>query len=124
MPHSEATEWVRNANATILLRDDRLRYAKAGFPTKVVESMMYATPVICNMSSDLELYLKNNENAYVVSECTDTSFSEAVLKFINTPIEEQNIVNANARKDAECFFDIEKYSEIISSLLYEIDEKN
>lgn len=116
VPHSEAIEWVKNANATLLLRDDQLRYAKAGFPTKVVESMMYATPVICNVSSDLGMYLRNAENSYIVSECTETSFCETVLKFINTPLELQNSININARKDAERYFDINNYSEIIASL--------
>ena len=56
-----------NVQFDVLLRYSDLRYTKAGFPTKVVESLASATPVITNITSDLEMYLKDGENS-VISE--------------------------------------------------------
>ncbi|MGE8561052.1 MAG: glycosyltransferase [Acinetobacter sp.] len=55
---------------SILFRDN-LRYAKAGFPTKLVESWSNSTPVICNSVGDIALYAKHGENACVVESMND-----------------------------------------------------
>ena len=52
------------ADFTVLFRPDR-GYARAGFPSKVPESLAAGTPVICNLSSDLALYLADGENAVI-----------------------------------------------------------
>jgi|GEM_PF-4860689 len=41
-------QFLKKADFTVLLRFPVLRYAKAAFPTKVVESLASGTPMICN----------------------------------------------------------------------------
>ncbi|MBK8573116.1 MAG: hypothetical protein IPN91_10800 [Holophagaceae bacterium] len=49
--NAEALAQVRRADFSVLLRH-RQRYAMAGFPTKVPESLAVGTPVLCNLTSD------------------------------------------------------------------------
>ena len=50
---------------TILVKPLDKKFSKAGFPTKVSESFAHGVPVISNTSSDLKLYL-NNENSIII----------------------------------------------------------
>lgn len=69
VPQVQAIGIVRNADFSVLLRPNR-RYAKAGFPTKFVESFSVGTPVIANYTSDLADYLKDEQTGIV---CADES---------------------------------------------------
>jgi glycosyltransferase involved in cell wall biosynthesis len=56
VPNSEATEGIRKADFTVLIRDKK-RSTMAGFPTKVSESISCGTPVLCNDTSDIKTYV-------------------------------------------------------------------
>lgn len=64
--HSESLRIVESSDFTAVHRPARRRYAKAGFPSKVVESWMVGTPVITNLSSDLNRYALDGQNALVL----------------------------------------------------------
>lgn len=97
---------------TVLIRDSSLRYAKAGFPTKVVESLMSGTPVICNLSSDLGEYLVDGENAVIAKDMEPESIAEALRRAIVIPAEKRKEMQKNARKTAEECFDYRRYIDI------------
>lgn len=63
--HREALNIVKKSDYTIFIREDN-RVTKAGFPTKFAESYSCNTPVITTMSSNLNKYVKNGENGFVV----------------------------------------------------------
>ena len=63
--HLKALEFVKIADFNIFIRDIN-RVTLAGFPTKFVESLSCGTPVITNNSSDLEKYLFNNVNGFLI----------------------------------------------------------
>ena len=62
-PRHEVIRQVADSDFAFLLRPPEERYAKAGFPTKAVESLSVGTPMLCNFSSDLSAYLKDGENS-------------------------------------------------------------
>ena len=72
IPHSQVKREIAKANFTILVRPDR-RSSHAGFPTKLAESFACGTPVILNLTSDMNLYLKDMKNAVI---CKDNSIME------------------------------------------------
>lgn len=109
---AEVLKNLQETDFTVLIRDSSLRYAKAGFPTKVVESLMSGTPVICNLSSDLGEYLIDGENAVIVRDMKPESIVEALRLAINIPIEKRKEMHLKARKTAEEFFDYRKYIDI------------
>lgn len=57
----DAQSLVASCDFTYLQRP-RARYAMAGFPTKVVESLILGTPVIVNATSDLATYVVDGQN--------------------------------------------------------------
>ncbi len=119
VPHAEAVEWVKKADFTLLLRDASLRYAKAGFPTKIVESLSCGTPPVCNLSSDLALYLEDGNNAFLADDHSPESLCKALRKALATSSEERSAMRQSARKTAEEKFDyrfhISEFSRLVDN---------
>lgn len=57
--------FYHQADFMVLLRE-QTRKSNAGFPTKFSESFTSGTPVIANLTSDLDHYLKDGETGFVV----------------------------------------------------------
>lgn len=74
--HEKAIEIVQEADFQLLIRDNSLKN-KAGFPTKFVESMACGTPIIATLTSNLEDYLKDSFNGFIVNE--NQSLDEVLL---------------------------------------------
>ncbi|MBR0173720.1 MAG: glycosyltransferase [Lachnospiraceae bacterium] len=116
--HMDAIRQFQKADYSVFLRDADLRYAKAGFPTKFVESMAVGTPVICNLSSDLHLYLRDEENGLVCKACDKYELVRCIRKALALSHDEKNRMNQNARRTAEEHFDYHNYTYAIKELLY------
>lgn len=112
VPRPVVLQNLRETDFTVLIRDSSLRYAKAGFPTKVVESLMSGTPVICNLSSDLGEYLNDGENSVIVKDMVPESVAEGLRRAINIPVEKRKEMQVKSRKTAEEFFDYHKYIDV------------
>ncbi len=118
IPHDDAIRFVQSADYTVLLRDSSLRYAKAGFPTKTVESLASGTPIVCNLSSDLGLYFRDGENVYLAEDHQPASLKKALEKAITASADHRKEMRRNARKTAEKFFDYKNYISVFSELTY------
>lgn len=113
---NDVIKHVMNADFTVLLRNSGLRYAKAGFPTKIVESLACGTPPMCNLSSDLSDYLKDGENAVIINGETSEDVKDAILKALH--YSGKNIcLRSNARQTAEKFFDYRLYVDTLEFLI-------
>lgn len=117
LPREEVLNRVASADFTLLLRDSSLRYAKAGFPTKIVESLACGTPPVCNFSSDLEMYLQDGDNSVIIHGCTPASVSEAIVRAAGLSPEERLRLRKNARATAQNCFDYRIYLEEICKIL-------
>lgn len=111
-------EIMQEVDYTILIRDPEERYAQAGFPTKVVESLAAATPVIANITSDLGLYLKDGVNSFVL-ESVDSDYISHFLISLSEQMQFENRVEMMkmARKTAEDCFDYSLYIEDLCNLI-------
>ena len=110
-------KYLQTADFTILLRSTELRYAKAGFPTKVVESLATGTPVICNITSDLGEFLTDGKDALIVDSCSPNAFKEAIQRALKISPTEKQLMFRNARETAEHNFDYKIYLEQFSSFI-------
>jgi len=119
VPHEEAVSWVRRADFTLLLRDEKLRYAIAGFPTKIVESLKYGTPPICNISSDLGQYLVDQKNAIIIDGCNSESVEKAIRTALQMDAIDRVSMRKAARETAVKNFDYRLYGNHILDLLGE-----
>lgn len=99
--HEGVLHILKGTHFTLLMRSPVQRYAKAGFPTKVVESLSRSTPVICNLTSDLSLYLGDEVNALIVEECNPQSLYQQLAKAI-TMNHEQRVIMCNNARELAC----------------------
>lgn len=107
--HAEVLELLKTTDFTLLIRDANQRYAKAGFPSKVVESLANATPVLCNYSSDLAMYLKDGENAIIARDHSPDAVAEALRKAIGLTQGEKETLSRQALECAQECFDMTLY---------------
>lgn len=114
---TEVLKRMDAADFTILVRDASLRYAQAGFPSKVVESLANATPVLCNYSSDLELYLHDGKNALIAEDHSPEALLKTIRRALALSPEEKSRMSYNARESAEKYFDYRKYSAALRAFL-------
>lgn len=110
VPRSEVLERMEQADFTVLPRDASLRYAQAGFPSKVTESLANATPILCNFSSDLELYLTDGENALIARDHTPEALAQTLRRAIQLTPEEKQTMSQKALKSAKTHFDYRNYT--------------
>jgi glycosyltransferase involved in cell wall biosynthesis len=73
--HIKAIQEVKAADWSIIIREDN-KVVKAGFPTKVVESISCGTPVIANDFSNILDYL-NDKNSII---CKVDDLQSAIIK--------------------------------------------
>lgn len=66
VPHMDAVKAVQEADFQMLIRDSNLKN-NAGFPTKFVESISCCTPVIATLTSNIDDYLQDGVNGFIVS---------------------------------------------------------
>jgi len=106
--NEEARNFITSCDFTILLRKD-LRFTKAGFPSKVAESLTLGIPVISNLTSDLRDYLVDSENSIVVEKSDPKGFAKSIARACAlSPFEIENM-KVNALKSA-ANFSIEKFA--------------
>lgn len=110
-------EHLSRADFTILLRSHSKRYAKAGFPTKVVESLATATPIILNITSDLGYYINDMREGLVISNCSAESVSRTIRRALALTVEQKSFMRENARYCAENNFDYRCYQNIIDYIV-------
>jgi glycosyltransferase involved in cell wall biosynthesis len=118
VPHKEAVDIVKYADFSILLRKKE-RFAQAGFPTKVVESLSLGTPVICNITSDLGDYIQDMQTGLVCEDYSVESLKVAIQKALKLNIEEKQQMRIKARKMAEVSFDYRLYVDRLKNFIEE-----
>lgn len=116
IPREKVLENLKQANFTIIIRPEDLRYAKAGFPTKVTESLSYGTPVIANLTSDLAWYLEDGYNSVIVKGSDAKSVKRALEKTLAYSQEQLIQMCENARKTAEEKLDYRLFMKEIKSV--------
>jgi glycosyltransferase involved in cell wall biosynthesis len=91
LPHREALQRLARADFSILLRPDA-RFAHAGFPTKLVESLTM-------------LYVRDGHEGIVVKDCSPEAFAEGLRRALALSSEDRAAMRRDARNCAEESFD-------------------
>lgn len=114
MSHDEVMRYFEKVDFTVLIRPENIRYAQAGFPTKVPESLVTGTPVLCNLTSDLGDFLTDGYDAVILKDCTQETVCEALVRMIGMSYEDREKMYLNARKTAETKFDYRLFEKAVS----------
>lgn len=93
---------------TILVKPEKARFSKAGFPTKVSESLAHGVPPVTNISSDLETYL-NNENSIIIKNDSEDAIKDALVRAIRLSKQDKEKMRLNARNTSQNLLDIQTY---------------
>lgn len=118
IPYKDVKKCISESDFTVLLRPNA-KYANAGFPTKVSESMVCGTPVIANITSDLGKCIIDNSTGIICSDETPESCKAAFLKAMKMSKADKVILRKNAFSMAERYFFIDNY---VSSVRCFIDD--
>lgn len=116
IPHAEVRYRVAEADFTVLLRPNK-RYANAGFPTKVGESMACGTPVITNLTSDLSRYVIDGVTGIVCENESAEACARAFRRALSLPSKSIGKMAAASREMAEGNFDYRNYSATLVQLI-------
>ena len=108
IPYEDVKQKIASADFTVLLRPNK-RYANAGFPTKVGESMACGTPVIANITSDLGKYIIDGETGIVCANETPEACAEGFKRALAMSTEEKNKMCKSAYEMARVAFNYESY---------------
>lgn len=116
VPRAEVLRLMEEADFVLLPRDASLRYAKAGFPSKVVEALANATPIFCNISSDLGEFLTDGENSVISESHRPEDIAKAIKRAVRLTPEQKNNMSKNALETAKNHFDYRLYAEVLDKL--------
>ena len=88
-----------------------LRFANAGFPSKVAESLSLATPVFCNNFSDISKYVTDGYNGIVVERLETNSLIEKLKWVFSISNQSYSVMRKNAYSSYEKNFNQTAYLE-------------
>jgi len=117
--HLLVPQYYMKSDFSIVIREYK-RYAHAGFPTKLVESLSLGIPVIANSTSDISKYIIDGKTGFLLKSNSVLDLIrcfEDVLALDKKIIYEMKI---NAYKSAQINFDIRAHSEKINKYIYSI----
>lgn len=117
LQRKQVLEIMSKADFSFLARDSELRYAKAGFPSKVVEALSNATPMICNISSDLDDYLINGKNAVIAASHESKDLCDAIRRAISLTATEKQKMSSEALNSAKLYFDYRNYVDALKQFI-------
>ena len=82
--------------------------------------MSHGVAMICNLSSDLGMYLKDGENAIIVDGYDEKSFTRSLERVLTMSRSEIDSIKHNARLLAEEVFDYRNWIKTVSEFIGEI----
>ena len=94
--HSRSVELLKNSDFSIFIRDENI-VTKAGFPTKFVESITCGIPVLTNKNSNIEDYLVEGVNGFIVSTENNKRIQDSIEKAILLSPEELYEMKMNCK---------------------------
>lgn len=104
----EVLRIVADSDFSVLLRQDA-RYAKAGFSTKLAESMTCGTPVLCNRVGGADSVLENWVDGVIFDAISLESLATVLNQATSLSRDELVALRHNAKKKADAVFDSSVY---------------
>jgi glycosyltransferase involved in cell wall biosynthesis len=112
VPMNKVPEHYMQSDYSVLLREPE-RYAQAGFPTKLVESLCSGIPVITNRTSDIPKFIQPGINGFLLENTNVSSLVNCLENVCVLSGSEIFAMKVNARKSGNESFDYRKYSDTL-----------
>lgn len=117
LPRERVLELYRCSDYSLLLKPQNKRFSIAGFPTKVSESWALSTPVIANLTGDMNLFMRDSFNGIVCDSDSPHDFSIALRRVLRLSKESYYDMRINSRQTAAQKLDISNYQEAIINFI-------
>ena len=118
VPQSDVPRLLSTADYSVLLRPSE-RYAQAGFPTKLVESLAAGVPVIANPTSDIAEFVRDGIEGILLTDHSPAAFVAGVKRALTLPRSQKDAMRRNARLRAETSLDFRVFVEKLGSFIQE-----
>jgi glycosyltransferase involved in cell wall biosynthesis len=119
--HLESLQELARSDFQIILRNDT-RHTRAGFPTKLVESLSCGIPVITNPTSNIEDYIINGQNGFLLNTATNESLIETLEAALSQTRESIDQMKIFCKKQKT--FDFENYITVTKQFIENLCAKN
>lgn len=106
--HEVVPSYYHGSDFSIIIRKNS-RKNNAGFPTKLVESLVSGCPVIANLTSDISKYIIDGKNGYVLSEFSACILIEVIKKVSELSTTEKKKLKTQAYIDGKKYFSYREY---------------
>ena len=121
VPDEQVHEIAATASFAIILRNN-VRWSRCCFPSKVPEFCALGVPMLCNLTSDLNEYLVDAQNAIVVEDVTVNSLCKALSRARALSNEQSENMRAAARRTAKQF-DGFQFADVYRRLIREVPSR-
>jgi glycosyltransferase involved in cell wall biosynthesis len=118
IPQSDVPRMLATCDFSVLLRPLE-RYAQAGFPTKLVESLAAGVPVITNPTSDIAEFVRDGIEGILLTDHSPAAFVAGVKRALTLSLAKKDAMRRNARLRAEASFDFRVFVEKLRSFIQE-----
>jgi glycosyltransferase involved in cell wall biosynthesis len=99
IPQTEVPSYYKVSDFSMIIREKN-RKNMAGFPTKLAETLMAGCPVILNYTSDIEQYVRNEQNGLVIPGWTSIQLQKMLSEVANLSQAEIVQMKTNAMQSA------------------------
>lgn len=101
IPRDEAVALVASCHATVLQRPEDRRFARAGFPSKVAESMACGAVPITNVTGDLGLVLRDGIDSILLADPSAEALRRGLTQLTTSTLERDEV-----RESAHALFSV------------------
>lgn len=117
--HASSMAMIGAAHFSVFTRRMN-RVSTFGFPTKFVESFAAGTPVITNLTSDLQDHLRDGENGLVCEGPDQSDLERSLQRALRISVDEIRKMRAKARSEGERAFDYHRHAARFDAFLTRI----
>jgi len=115
----QVIEQLKQADFSYLVRENKWSN-NAALSTKIGESLAAGTPMLCNCTSDIKMYIKDGINGIIIPNMSKDSIRKSIYKILNLSIDKRILMRKNAFKTAEKYFDYKVYKDRLNVFLDKI----
>lgn len=116
IPLNSVPAFLMQHDFSVLLRPN-MRYANAGFPTKLVESLAAGVPAIVNHTGDIGCYVRDGQEGFLVEQPTARHFAAALDSASAMSANERAAMRSAARRRAAESFSYQAYAESLGDFM-------
>ena len=119
-PHLEIVENIQASDFTIFIRNIE-RVIEAGFPSKFSESISYGTPVISNMISNIQPYVVEGKNSYILNLEDEEEQVKKMLYILSLDTNKKQTMKNYCLENK--IFDYRRYVGLVKNFLHKVEKR-